>query len=310
MAAPLKRLLARNRRAVALLLAEAAAAMGSGICIQDAGGAILLGERPAGEVEKFPVESGGETLGWVMGSGAQALAHWLGYLSDQAGEIEALADEALSRYREVNLLYTLSAKLTTSLDPQSVCGTALEEARRLIQASAGGVLLLDDAGESLRLATGFGEIPGQVALGEGVIGACAQSARAEVVNAVEADPRRAAFERVFGALLCAPLETSRHLLGVLVLASETADVYAAGDLKLLNTLAAQSAPIIEHALLHEKTLQEAKARETRLEQQIEALRIELDESRQAKKVAEITETDYFKNLLQQADGLRHIIDQS
>jgi Mrp family chromosome partitioning ATPase len=44
-----------------------------------------------------------------------------------------------------------------------------------------------------------------------------------------------------------------------------------------------------------------------LEQQIQALRIEVDESRQTKKVAEITESDYFKRLSQQADDLRRLV---
>ena len=46
---------------------------------------------------------------------------------------------------------------------------------------------------------------------------------------------------------------------------------------------------------------------THVEQQIQALRIELDESRQAKKVDEITESDYFKRLSQQADDLRRLV---
>ncbi len=54
-------------------------------------------------------------------------------------------------------------------------------------------------------------------------------------------------------------------------------------------------------------LLDAKVREQPLEQQIQALRIELDESRQAKKVAEITESDYFKRLSQQADDLRRLV---
>jgi adenylate cyclase len=309
MAANLKRLLTQKRRRVSELLLETGAAMGTGICVQDAGGVVLLGVLPAAESQKYAILSGGETLGWVLGgAGSQALADWLSYLCDQAAEIDALADEALHRYREVNLLYNLSGKLTTSLEPASVCSLAIEETRRLIQATSGGVLLIDEPGLTLTQAAGFGPLPGQVAVGEGLIGACFQTRKAEVVSAVAADARHSPAERPFGALLCAPLETHGHLLGVIVLANEAADSYTAGDLKLLNTLASQSAPIIENALMHERMLREAQAREARLEQQIQALRIELDESRQAKKVAEITETDYFKNLLQQADDLREIVD--
>ena len=305
----IKRLLSQKRRVVTELLAETSAALGSTICIQDANGVALLGEPPTAEYEKFAIRMDDETIGWVCaGQASQALARWLSHLAEQALEIESLADEALNRYREVNLLYSLSGKLTASLEPRSVCNVALEESRRLIHSPAGGVMLLDEPGRVVELAVGFGSLPGQVAVGTGLIGACAQTGKAEVVNETEADPRCSPAEREFGALLCAPLETRGHLLGLIVLANESSEVYTAGELKLLNTLASQAAPIIENALLHEKMLREAQAREARLQEQIQALRIELDESRQAKKVAEITETDYFKNLLQQADDLRQIVE--
>jgi transcriptional regulator with GAF, ATPase, and Fis domain len=291
------------------LLAETSAALGTAFCIQDVNGMVLLGAPPSAGHEKFSILMDGQAIGWVSGGqGSQALAHWLAHLADQAIEIESLADEALNRYREVNLLYSLSGKLTASLDPRSVCSVTLEESRRLIQSTAGGVMLLDEAGQAVVLSAGFGLLPGQVMVGAGLIGVCAQTGKAEVVNETVADPRCSPAERKYGALLCAPLESRGHLLGLVVLANESPDAYTAGDLKLLNTLASQSAPVIENALLHEKMLREAQAREARLQEQIQALRIELDESRQAKKVAEITETDYFKNLLQQADDLRQIVE--
>ncbi len=49
---------------------------------------------------------------------------------------------------------------------------------------------------------------------------------------------------------------------------------------------------------------EVRAREERLRNQVRELRIEIDEARQAKKVAEITGTDYFKGLRDRAADLR------
>ncbi|MBI2864729.1 MAG: HAMP domain-containing protein [Chloroflexi bacterium] len=49
---------------------------------------------------------------------------------------------------------------------------------------------------------------------------------------------------------------------------------------------------------------EVNAREARLKQQVEELRIEIDQSKRAKHVAEITETDYFQNLRQKAKQMR------
>ena len=52
---------------------------------------------------------------------------------------------------------------------------------------------------------------------------------------------------------------------------------------------------------------EVRAREERLRQEVHELRIEIDERRQSEKVAEITGSDYFKNLRQRAKDLRRIV---
>lgn len=53
---------------------------------------------------------------------------------------------------------------------------------------------------------------------------------------------------------------------------------------------------------------EVRAREERLQRQVRELQIVIDEERQAKKVAEITESDYFRQLRGQADALRRILE--
>jgi DNA-binding response OmpR family regulator len=53
---------------------------------------------------------------------------------------------------------------------------------------------------------------------------------------------------------------------------------------------------------------EVYAREQHLRQQVQELRIELSEARQARQVAEITETDYFRQLQAEAQSLRQILD--
>lgn len=53
---------------------------------------------------------------------------------------------------------------------------------------------------------------------------------------------------------------------------------------------------------------EVHAREERLRHQVHLLRIEIDEARQAQKVAEITDTDYFRDLRRRSDELRRLRD--
>jgi hypothetical protein len=53
---------------------------------------------------------------------------------------------------------------------------------------------------------------------------------------------------------------------------------------------------------------EVSAREQRLKQELQHLRIEIDETRTARQVAEITETDYFRDLRRKANRLRSRAD--
>jgi hypothetical protein len=52
---------------------------------------------------------------------------------------------------------------------------------------------------------------------------------------------------------------------------------------------------------------EVRAREERLRAEVRELRIEIDQARQQRRVAEITETDFFKDLRSRAAGLRAVI---
>ena len=62
------------------------------------------------------------------------------------------------------------------------------------------------------------------------------------------------------------------------------------------------------ARMFQRMAQEVKAREERLQRQVRELQIEIDETRQAAKVAEITETEYFRQLRGQAAELRRLME--
>jgi CheY-like chemotaxis protein len=76
----------------------------------------------------------------------------------------------------------------------------------------------------------------------------------------------------------------------------------------LNEVAARTDALGQLARVFQQMAREVRAREERLKQQVQELRIVIDEASQAKKVAEITESDYFQRLRGQADQLRSIMD--
>ena len=63
------------------------------------------------------------------------------------------------------------------------------------------------------------------------------------------------------SLICAPLKVGERVIGVIALGSTVPMAYTAAELKLLNTLALQTATAIENARLFERTVQAARERE-------------------------------------------------
>ena len=78
--------------------------------------------------------------------------------------------------------------------------------------------------------------------------------------------------------------------------------------ELLNTVARRTDALGALARVFQHMAREVRSREDRLQQQVRELQIEIDEVRQATKVAEITESDYFQRLRGQAADLRRIME--
>lgn len=257
----LKRLIGKNKEASSIV-DNLIDAFGAPIGIKDAQGKLLLGTDNDEPTAKTPVTFEGETLGWVIGEAQQtaSVASLLGYLASKEVEKKTLASEVLDRYREINLLYNISEKLTATLQLDSVVKLALEEATRLISGTSGAIMLMDAPTGMLKTVSVLGrqeDFPENIKPGQGIIGDVAKTGKAEIVNDVSWDPRYIEVHRLI-SLVCAPLKMKQHVTGVIFIGSEEPTVYTAADLKLLNTLALQIAPAIENALLYENQLQETR----------------------------------------------------
>jgi DNA-binding response OmpR family regulator len=80
------------------------------------------------------------------------------------------------------------------------------------------------------------------------------------------------------------------------------------NLDLLATVVDRTDALGNLARVFRHMAEQVYAREQRLKRQVQELRIELDEARQARQVAEITESDYFQDLRSQAGDLRSIFE--
>ncbi len=276
----LKQVLGRSAEARAIV--DAWSATAGGVAVEDADGRLLHGAAPDAAAQRFPVTHEGAMLGWVTGPpAAAAVAALLGHLAGKDAERKALGGEVLHLYREINLIYSFSEKLAALLDVERVAELTLQQARHLIVATDGVVMLLDDDTGELRTVSGFGdEMPALQGFrkGHGIIGAVASTGVAEIVNDVDQDPRRVVEHTTLKAFIGAALRVGERVTGVVALGSTVPMAYTAAELKLLNTLALQTATAIENARLFERTVQAALERERlmALHQQVEVARAKLE----------------------------------
>ena len=105
-------------------------------------------------------------------------------------------------------------KLAALLELERVARLTLQEARHLIVATDGMILLLDDETGALTRLAAFGdEMPGIDGLqrGTGIVGTVAATGIGEIVNDVEQDPRRVIAGTIIRALIVAPLKVGERV---------------------------------------------------------------------------------------------------
>ena len=305
MATGLRQIIGRQKDA-RQLLAVVSEALGVPVSVEDAEGALLHGAALTGDgVGRFPVTLDGTHLGWVCGPApAQAVAALLDHLVARESEKKALGAEVLHLYREINLIYSFSEKLAALLDLDRVAQLTLEQARQLIAGTDGAIALLDEDTGLLAPIAGFGEVwsrVGRFVRGQGIIGAIAATGIGEIVNDIDADPRTVLPHGAVRSLLVAPLKVGERVIGVIGLGSTTPATYSAADLKLLTTLALQTATAIENARLFERTVQAAHERERlmALHKEAELARAKLEGEL---KLAARIQADLFPADLPRVDG--------
>jgi CheY-like chemotaxis protein len=204
---------------------------------------------------------------------------------------------------------------------QTICATNGQEALGRVESGAPDLVLLDIMMPILDGFAVLARLKGNPATRDiPVIVISAMSDMASVVKGIRQgaeDYLPKPFDEVLlRARIAASLEKKRYrdqeieyLKNVERLTEAAAAVQnATYTASVLDSVAARTDALGNLARVFQTMAHEVHVREERLKQQVQELRIEIDQSRQATQVAEITESDYFKSLRGQAQNLRQIID--
>ena len=225
-------------------------------------GSISEGTRHAIKVNSDTI------LGWVIGDSDDAiyLAELVNYIVQKELESKLLAQDTLSKYKELSLLYELGEKISNCIDIDQLAKLTINEAQNLLNTNQPlqiGILLKDQSDDKLVIFAGKGDIfpvGSKLDAIDGITQYVLASGSAEIVNNVHDDIR---YQTNPGellnihSLLCTPIKTSDHTFGVLSIISIQEVSFNAAESKVLNLLASQIATAIGRVhLINERVSQE------------------------------------------------------
>ena len=275
MPAPSLKSLLRPKSNGFLAVSALCESLGAGLSVVDPAGKPIVGETPAISAEpstsnaRVPVQFEDVTLGFVVGphTPAAALASLLTHLAARESEGRALASEVLHLYREVHLIEQLSEQLSALLNYSAVSHSSLEQAQRLIAATHG------TSSSRMRAVNCVSQPPSGLPLSArrnalGLYFPVHSSSHrfwnAESPRSLTTVPPIRGLATLNGsltALISAPLRAGQRTVGIISLAStDPGASYSAADLKLLNTIALQTAAAIANSLLCDEMVQAARER--------------------------------------------------
>ncbi len=264
--ANLKGILSR-KNGISGLMEQALTRTQGGVCVVDTEGMILLGTAQPEGAAAYPLLLEQETAGWVKGTtDAEFIAQLLNQCIDQEINKKKLGSELLHQYREINLIYAFSEKLSSVLGLDTIASLVLQEAGQIIRFSSGVVVFYEEDSRNTILKASAGNDLLQTVdwqREDGFFRKIALNGKSEITRAPESVFSDGQTPSPF--LLYTSLGVRDRVLGAIVMAGIETQEFSAADLKLLTTLAFQAAAAMGSALLHEKaTTQALKAQREKL----------------------------------------------
>ncbi len=218
------------------------------------------------------------------------------------------------RINELSSIYVMGQTIASTIEYEHALRTVLAAVSRVVQYDAAEVSIVR-GGELIVEAwsgqEGFDDTTGcQSPLREGLKGLIAQTQTSLLIPSVSINELRqlmgstskdeilqGIIDSGVKSFLGVPLLIEDRLIGMLTLEHHESEYFTKDDQRQLSRLAAQASIAIDNAI-------KIRQRELALKEKIRELEIKIDEVKRAHQVEKIVESDYFKQLREQARRLR------
>jgi HD-GYP domain-containing protein (c-di-GMP phosphodiesterase class II) len=250
-----------SKGAAAVIIKDYLNNLGVPVTIEDGEG-MLEEWRTENNTEKsFPIKCGEDIIGWIAcGEKSEAASLFLTYIINSEKEKKELASETLELYKEINLLYKLSEKLTSPLDFNMVVRTVLDEAMKHIDSTFSTIILINEETGKFEIISQFYKKDGfniilrsdepTVIFSDDFLRNIIFKKRAEIISDINVEQIHIKNNMRVSEIICAPLMIKNNAIGMMVIGHKNAAGYNAKDLKLFNTITVQAAFAIENSRLY------------------------------------------------------------
>jgi GAF domain-containing protein len=176
-------------------------------------------------------------------------------ISDDPTLVFKILETMSHRIRKLNENVTALSEAKSELlkifcNVDETCQAILSEAKNIVQAENGSIMLLEDKNGTLSIKAAFGAESGQkltFAAGEGIAGDVLKNGSAELVNNVAIDQRYKAGEIRIRSILCVPIKCGTDRIGVMNMSICSDRLFTIDDLKTLNSFATYAGVAIQNA---------------------------------------------------------------
>lgn len=213
---------------------------------------------------EYKLERDGSVFGILISNTPKGedIAKLISILANKEYEKKKIGKEVLGLYREINMIYDLSEMISEKIDAISIAEIALQEASQIISSTHGMFLMHEQEDDKVIMLTSFGtspEMEKNINDQNEILKSLILKGNAAIVpeERIKINPALQHLKTV----MFAPLKVKHRTLGIIILGNQENKDFRAADLKLLTTIALQSATAIESAHLYQKNLKEARDRE-------------------------------------------------